>query len=83
MQKANLCGYFSLANAMALCFGLDPEELIFAENAIRDHFINIMFYNQEMSMFPHSVKKKYKTNHAHLRFDLKDVELTDRQNNLD
>ena len=42
-QRAQYCGYFALANAMALCTGLIPEMLVFAEISLREHFINIMY----------------------------------------
>ncbi len=78
-QKRNLCGYFALANAMALSMGLDPEELIFDENSLKEHFINIMFHNQSMRMFPYKQKPKLRNKkHLHLRFDLKNVTLTER-----
>ena len=47
------CGYFSLANAMAPCLDLKPEELIFDELVLRSHFIDIVFGNKELEMFPH------------------------------
>lgn len=74
-QKNQRCGYFALANAMALCNGLNPENLIFSENAIRDHFINIMFHNQPMSMFPYSERRVIRDmKRNHLIFELHDVD---------
>ncbi len=52
-QKSDLCGYYALANAMALCLGLDPEMLVFNESDLREHFISVMFDQKPMSMFPH------------------------------
>ncbi len=79
-QKSDLCGYFALANAMALCVGLDPERLLFTENEIKNHFINIMFHNQNMSMFPYREKPGLRNKkNRHLIFDLKNVQLIERQ----
>jgi hypothetical protein len=52
------CGYFSLANATALCYKQDPETMVFDENQIRQHYINIMFNNFPLTMFPFHLKKK-------------------------
>jgi len=83
-QRRSFCGYYALANAMAICLGLDPEQLIFDELQLREHFINIIHHNQPMSMFPYNLKKRVNnTNHKNLIFDLSRVELTDRQYYLD
>jgi len=83
-QRGSFCGYYALANAMALCIGLDPEGLIFDETQLREHFINIIYHNQQMSMFPYKLKARInKTAPKYLIFDLRDVELTDRQYFLD
>ena len=60
VQKQNLdfCGYFALSNLTALCFGLDPELLLFDENQIRAHFISIIYNFQPLTMFPHVLKTK-------------------------
>ena len=58
LQKRNFCGYFSLANLCALCFGLDPEALLFDEDEIRDHYIKIVYDNHDLTMFPYSSKRK-------------------------
>ncbi len=52
-QKSDLCGYYALANAMALCLGLDPEMLVFNESDLREHFISVMYDQKPLSMFPH------------------------------
>ncbi len=79
-QKSDLCGYFALANAMALCVGLDPERLLYTENDIKNHYINIMFHNQNMSMFPYREKPELRNkNIKNLIFDLNNVQLTERQ----
>jgi len=57
-QRERFCGYFALANAIALCLGLDPERNVFDENQIQNHFIDKVYRNQPMAMFPHRVKKK-------------------------
>ena len=53
-QKQNLCGYFALAHTMAICLGLNVENLAFDENEIRNHFIQIIYHEMEISMFPYS-----------------------------
>jgi len=81
-QRASFCGYFALANAMALCLKLDPESLIYDEDELRNHFINIIFYNQPIAMFPYTVKQRIsKTAYNFLTFEMEDVEYTDRQIN--
>jgi len=81
-QQGHFCGYFALANAMALCLGLDPESLIFDENQLQNHFINIVYHNQPMAMFPHRVKKRInKTHNKILIFELENADYTDRQLN--
>lgn len=58
------CGYFSLANAFALCIDLKPEELVFDEFLLRMHFIDILFGENELQMFPfiEATKKTVKQN---------------------
>ena len=53
-QQACFCGYFALANATALCYGLDPERILFNENEIRKHFIDCVYNGKKLSMFPHT-----------------------------
>ncbi len=73
-QRANFCGYFALANAMAICLGLDPETLIYDENQLRNHFISIIYHNQPVTMLSYTLKKKIcKKTHKYLRFNLNDV----------
>jgi len=82
-QRRNFCGYFALANAMALCLGLDPESLIFEENQLRNHFINIIYNNQPTAMFPHTFKQRInKTTNKLLIFELENAQYTDRQLNI-
>ncbi len=82
-QRRNFCGYFALANAMALCLGLDPESLIFEENQLRNHFINIIYNNQPTAMFPHTFKQRInKTANKLLIFELQNAQYTDRQLNI-
>ena len=51
-QQDCFCGYFALANATALCFGIDPETLLFDELAIRQHFIDCVYRGKKLTMFP-------------------------------
>jgi len=82
-QRRHFCGYFALANAMALCLGLDPERIIFEENQLRNHFINIIFKNQTMAMFPYRFKQRVNNStNKLLIFELANVEYTDRQLNI-
>ena len=54
------CGYYACANAMALCLGMRPEDLVLNESILREHFINVIFYNKDLVMFPHTLKKSNK-----------------------
>ena len=51
------CGYYAVANVFALLLGMRPEELAFNETAPRAHFIDVVFNNKEITMFPHTFKK--------------------------
>jgi hypothetical protein len=51
------CGYFALANATALCYGIDPEMILFDEYEIRQHFIDCVYNGNKLSMFP--FREKY------------------------
>ena len=66
-QKEELCGYFALANATALCYGIDPGTIEFDENEIRNHLISIFFNKKAISMFPFR-KKLYPSSHVYFRF---------------
>ena len=79
IQRQSLCGYFALANAMAFCNGLDPEMLIFNERELKEHFIQIIYHDKNISMFPYQVITKVITRHTIFRFYLKNVQLTERQ----
>ena len=80
-QNASLCGYYALANAIALCLGLDPGMLEFTESDLREHFIEVVYHQKPMSMFPHKkrrirseqIKRRYHT------FELRNFMLTDRE----
>ena len=50
------CGYYALANATALLYGLNPGQLVYDENSLRNHYIQIVYLNRQLSMFPHEVK---------------------------
>jgi len=56
-QQECFCGYFALANATALCYGIDPERILFDEYEIRQHFIDCVYNGKKLSMFP--FREKY------------------------
>jgi len=62
IQKGENCGFFALAFAYALCIGLDPEEMHFDEEKIRNHYFDIIFNNKEMNMFPYTNCQRKKNN---------------------
>jgi hypothetical protein len=53
MQKRQFCGYFSLAYATSICLGLSPENMIFDEERLRLHYLDIIFHNKPLSLFPY------------------------------
>ena len=57
-QKFDFCGYFALAYAMAICLDINPENIYFDENDIRNHYIDVMLNNKQFSMFPYILKQK-------------------------
>ena len=70
-QKENVCGFFALANATAICYGIDPEMIMFDEVEIREHYIGIVFDNKPFSMFPYTPRKKYSSkNHRLLEYEI-------------
>ena len=71
-QQECFCGYFALANATALCYGLDPEELIFDEYAIRQHYIDCVYRGKSLSMFPYKkMQMNYEQEHKYFVRDIK------------
>jgi hypothetical protein len=60
------CGYYALANATALLYGLNPGQLVYDENSLRNHYIQIVFFNKELSMFPYEVKSEATQNENHI-----------------
>ena len=46
------CGLFAIANATALCFGLDPVCLSWSQTHMRQHFLQCLD-NKSMEVFPH------------------------------
>jgi hypothetical protein len=69
-QSSCVCGYFALANAATLCYGLDPETLVFDQKKLIEHFIQIVYEGKPLSMFPYKLKKVYNTNHMYLHYKL-------------
>lgn len=59
-QKDQNCGYFALAFATALCMGLDPEDIVFDEDKIREHFFEIIYHGKLFSMFPYQKTERKK-----------------------
>ena len=53
-QQKQLCGYFALAFATALCFQKNPEYMIFKEDLLIEHYINCIRENQAQE-FPHFI----------------------------
>ena len=80
-QNRSYCGYFALANAMAICMNIDPEKISFDEKAIKGHFIDIMFHGKTFSMFPYSSKTRINnTRSKYLEFSIERVSLLERNN---
>jgi hypothetical protein len=71
-QTACFCGYYALANAAALCYGLDPELLLFDQIAIRQHFIDCVYKKNKATMFPYTMKNSV-YNRVHKHFYLKNL----------
>ena len=69
-QKGNYCGYIALANLTALCFGLDPETILYDEDRLREHYIKIIFDLEPLSMFPHTSKRKTRLQNRILTFEI-------------
>ena len=70
LQKKTFCGYLSLANLTALCFGLDPETLLFDEHEIREHYLKITFESEPLTMFPYYSKRKSSIKNNLIKFKL-------------
>ena len=49
------CGLFAIANMVEICFGNNPEDLSYNQDAMRNH-IEKCFTNKEMKPFPKSLK---------------------------
>jgi hypothetical protein len=56
-QDGENCGYFACAIATALLFGHNPEEIVFDEKEMVDHFIDIYAKKAPFTMFPFKKKK--------------------------
>ena len=69
LQKETLCGFFAIANATALCFGLDPGLIEFDETDIKKHFVDIVYNKKNLSMFPYKVKPGSST-HMYLKYEI-------------
>lgn len=51
------CGLFAIANATALCFGLNPSSCIWKQSKMRTHLARC-FKNGKMEMFPYDLCKQ-------------------------
>lgn len=61
-QKGQYCGYFALAFASSLCQGLNPENLIYDESEIREHYFKTIFHGKRYSPFPSKETRRDKNN---------------------
>ena len=55
------CGLFAIANIIALCFGYEPNKILFRQDRIRNHLISCLQAGQ-FSMFPFDVNTRPKRN---------------------
>jgi hypothetical protein len=46
-QASCVCGYFALAFASVLCFGLNPDTLFFDQEQLIQHYIDCVFHNKK------------------------------------
>ena len=53
------CGVFSIAFAVALCFGLNPAKLIFNQEKMREHLLYCIL-EQKFNNFPFSINTNWK-----------------------
>jgi hypothetical protein len=56
-----MCGYFVLADAVALAVGFDPETLVFNQKQLIEHFIQVVYEGKPLAMFPCKFNKAYNT----------------------
>ena len=69
-QASCVCGYFALAFATALCFGLDPETLNYDQDKLIQHYIDCVFNNKQELLFPYNSKKVYNTTNQYTKYKL-------------
>ena len=50
-QNGNDCGLFAIANATALCNGIDPSLVLWRHNDMRQHYLKCI-ENGKLEMFP-------------------------------
>ena len=55
------CGLFAIANTVALCFGYEPNKILFRQDRMRNHLISCLEAGQ-FSMFPFDVNTRPKRN---------------------
>ena len=51
------CGLFALANASALCNGIDPCTIVYTQSAMREHLCNC-FHHGALTPFPNKKKRQ-------------------------
>ena len=57
------CGLFAIANIVALCFGYEPNKILFHQDRMRNHLI-LCLEAWQFSMFPFDVNPRRKRNKA-------------------
>ena len=55
------CGLFAIANIVALCFGYEPNKILFRQDRIRNHLFSCLEAGQ-FSLFPFDVNTRPKRN---------------------
>lgn len=78
-QEGHFCGYFALAFATAICFGVSPESIIYDQNQMIDHFLSCL-ETRTPTMFPHRLKRPARQERLILPYKMKTLDL--RNSNL-
>ncbi|XP_065683522.1 uncharacterized protein LOC124813178 [Hydra vulgaris] len=59
-DNGNDCGLHAIANATALCHGIDPSGILWEQNSMRSHFLKCV-ENRKLEMFPYILLNDTKT----------------------
>ncbi|XP_065656309.1 uncharacterized protein LOC136081887 [Hydra vulgaris] len=59
-DNGNDCGLHAIANATALCHGIDPSVILWERNSMRSHFLKCV-ENRKLEMFPSILSNGTKT----------------------